>query len=162
MGGPKGSGSQTLNKLLGPKVGGPKFRCFFPSPVTISFLSSLSWVSSRGLLVVFEAPGPANARLEFLGFGVNPPVAPTEHTQNTHREHTENTERLLLVLQMPSEAATACSDLAQEWRSGSALVENLYHACDTVHGFFSELQAWWSRRHGNFAQRLREVADAQS
>ena len=30
----------------------PKFRAFFPSPATIFFLSSLSWVSFRGILVV--------------------------------------------------------------------------------------------------------------
>ena len=31
----------------------PKFRSFFPSPTTIFILSSLSWGSSRGILVVF-------------------------------------------------------------------------------------------------------------
>ena len=42
-----------------PKGGGPKIsRFFFPSPATIFFLSSLSLGSFRGILVVFEAPGP--------------------------------------------------------------------------------------------------------
>ena len=43
------------------RVGGPKFRAFSPpSPTTIVFLSSLtlSLGSLRGILVVFEAPGP--------------------------------------------------------------------------------------------------------
>ena len=39
-------------------VGGPKFRAFFPSPAPIFVLFLSLWVSSRGILVVFEAPGP--------------------------------------------------------------------------------------------------------
>lgn len=77
------------------------------------------------------------------------------------QQHLLVESELLPVLQMPSEGAPASSVLEQERRSGSAL-ESLCHTCGTVHGLFSELQAWWSRRHGNFVQRLREVAYAQS
>ena len=42
-----------------------KFALSFPSPTTIFFHSSLSWGSSRGILVEFEAPGP-----EMFTFGV--------------------------------------------------------------------------------------------
>ena len=35
----------------------PKCLSFFPSPATIFILSSLSWVSSRGILVVFLKAG---------------------------------------------------------------------------------------------------------
>ena len=45
-------------RVEAPKGGGPKFRAFFPSS-RHNFLSSFSlWGSSRGILVVFEAPGP--------------------------------------------------------------------------------------------------------
>ena len=33
---------------------------FFPSPATIFALFDFLWVSSRGILVVFEAPEPSN------------------------------------------------------------------------------------------------------
>ena len=36
-----------------PSAGPPKISLFFPSPATIFILSSLSWGSSRGILVVF-------------------------------------------------------------------------------------------------------------
>ncbi len=35
----------------------PKFRAFFPCPTTIFVLFFPLWGSSRGILVVFEAPG---------------------------------------------------------------------------------------------------------
>ena len=42
-----------------PKGGRPKIsRFFFPSPAPIFILSPVSWWSSRGILVLFEAPGP--------------------------------------------------------------------------------------------------------
>ena len=72
-GGPKEGG---LEGWGGPEGGGPKpgsggprrvegpegweaknFALFFPLPPQFLFLSSLSWKSSRGILVVFEAPG---------------------------------------------------------------------------------------------------------
>ena len=46
-----------------PKGGRPKFRVFSLSRATIFILSSLSCSSSRGILVVFEAPGPSNVRV---------------------------------------------------------------------------------------------------
>ena len=50
MGGPKGGG---------PKVGNPKFPTFLTSPaLNFHLFLSLSGWSSRGILVVFEAPGP--------------------------------------------------------------------------------------------------------
>ena len=44
--------------------GGPKFRAFFfPSPTPIFILFFSLWGSSRGILVVFEAPGRSNVRV---------------------------------------------------------------------------------------------------
>ena len=56
-GGPKGGGP----KGGGPKGGGPKAGAFFSLSrhKVRSFLPSL-WGSSRGILVVFEAPGRSN------------------------------------------------------------------------------------------------------
>ena len=57
MGAPKGGRRE--RRVGGPKGGGPKIsRFFFPSPATVFILSSLSWGSFCGILVVFEAPGP--------------------------------------------------------------------------------------------------------
>ena len=53
--GPKSVGPLKVEALKG---GRPKISRFFCSPATIFFLSSLSWRSFRGILVVFEAPGP--------------------------------------------------------------------------------------------------------
>ena len=54
------------------RVGGPKrSRFFFLLPPQFFFISS-SWGSFRGIWVVFEATGPCNARLEFLGCRVKP------------------------------------------------------------------------------------------
>ena len=48
----------------GPKgEGGPKFRAFFPSPAAKFVLFFPLWGSSRGILVVFEAPGRSNVRV---------------------------------------------------------------------------------------------------
>ena len=55
MGGPKGWGPEG--------VAGPKFRAFFFSPAGKFVLSSLSGGSSRGILVVFEAPGRSNVHV---------------------------------------------------------------------------------------------------
>ena len=53
-------------KIGAPKGGGPKISRFFFFLSTFFFLSSLSWGSSRGILVVFVAPGPSNVHvLEF-------------------------------------------------------------------------------------------------
>ena len=52
------------------RVGGPKFRAFFS--VSSPCHSSFSWRSSRGILVVFEAPGRKCARLEFSDCRVKP------------------------------------------------------------------------------------------
>ena len=42
-----------------PRVGGPRIsRFFFPLPPFVSL-----WVSSRGILVVFEAPEPSNVHV---------------------------------------------------------------------------------------------------
>ena len=48
---------RTNTRKVGPRrVGGPKFRSCFPFPHPFSFFVSL-WMSSRGILVVFEPPG---------------------------------------------------------------------------------------------------------
>ena len=58
-GGPKGGGP----KGGGRRVGGPKFRAFF-SLSHRKFHSFFSlWGFSRGILVVFEAPGRSNVRV---------------------------------------------------------------------------------------------------
>ena len=63
-GGPKGRALQRGgSKGGGPKTGGPKFRGFFPSPAPIFVLFLSLWGSSRGILVVFEAPGPLNVHV---------------------------------------------------------------------------------------------------
>ena len=50
-------------RVGGPKGGGPKFRAFFfPLPPLFSHFFSL-WVSSRGILVLFEAPGNSNVQV---------------------------------------------------------------------------------------------------
>ena len=61
-------------RRVGPRrVGGPKFRAFFPSPAPMFILSSLSWGSYRGILVVFEARRSLKCeRLEFSGCRVKP------------------------------------------------------------------------------------------
>ena len=45
---------------------GPKFRAFF-SPITILALFVSLWVSSRGIWVVFETPGPETCAFGVLG-----------------------------------------------------------------------------------------------
>ena len=60
-GAPQGWGPARVGPRKGgaPKVGRAfHLAFFFPSPTTIFCHSSLSWRSSRGILVVFEAPGP--------------------------------------------------------------------------------------------------------
>ena len=69
------------------RVGGPQISAFFPSPATVSLFLSL-WVSSRGILVVFEAPRGSNAHvLEFSGSCASPggPVK-TKTTQQQQQQ----------------------------------------------------------------------------
>ena len=46
-----------------PSTGPPKISLCFPVPPQNSFFSSLSGGSSRGILVVFETPGPSNVHV---------------------------------------------------------------------------------------------------
>ena len=58
-GAPKGG-----ERKVGPRKGGwPNISRFFPSPATIFALFVSLWGSSRGFLVVFEAPGPSNVHV---------------------------------------------------------------------------------------------------
>ena len=53
--------------------GAQNFAFFFPSPATMFILSSLSWGSSRGILVAFLNAGALKcSRLEFSGCRVKP------------------------------------------------------------------------------------------
>ena len=56
-----------INANQGPKPGsrrvGQNFALFFPSPSTKFVLFFLLWGSSRGILVVFEAPGRSNVHV---------------------------------------------------------------------------------------------------
>ena len=67
MGAQRGGGRKGVSpnpeKVGAEGWGGPKFRSFFFSPAGNFFLSSLSGGSSRGILVVFEAPGRSNVRV---------------------------------------------------------------------------------------------------
>ena len=47
----------------GQKGGRPKISLFFPSPAAKFVLFFLLWGSSRGILVVFEAPGRSNVHV---------------------------------------------------------------------------------------------------
>ena len=76
--GPEGWGPEGW----GPKMWGPEgwgaqnFALFFPCPTAKFVLFFPLWRSSRGILVVFEAPGLSNcARLEFSGCRVRAPAA---------------------------------------------------------------------------------------
>ena len=50
----------------------PTFRAFFSSPATMFALFVSLWVSSRGILVVFEASEPSNVRVWSSRFRVKP------------------------------------------------------------------------------------------
>ena len=84
VGAPKGGGR---------RVWGPKFRAFFPSPTTIFFLSSLSWGSFRGILVVFEGRNPEMCTFGLSGCRVKEMVhvaavqtcGPCEHVRHVLR-----------------------------------------------------------------------------
>ena len=52
-------------------------RFLFHLPLPFSLFFPLSWVSSRGILVVFEAPGPSNVHVWALGLSCENP-APRE------------------------------------------------------------------------------------
>ena len=66
MGGPGEGGFGSVKgwgpERVGPLRGEPKNSLFFPSPASIRSFS-LSGGSSRGILVVFEAPGPSNVHV---------------------------------------------------------------------------------------------------
>ena len=64
---PKGRGLQGWE--------GPKLRVFFPFPATVSLFVSL-WGSSRGILVVFEAPGSQICTFGVLGLSCEALAAP--------------------------------------------------------------------------------------
>ena len=91
----------------GEKGGGPKggrarnFALFFPSPAAKCVLFFPLWGFSRGILVVFEAPGRSNVHVSALGLLCETPPAfgaagashdnhktvqvPTPHTQHTQQ-----------------------------------------------------------------------------
>ena len=77
--GPEGVGPPRVGAQL-KRLGGPKFRAVFPSPANNFFLSSLSWMS-RGILVVFEAPGPEMCTLGVLGLSSRRPRSHRGFTQ---------------------------------------------------------------------------------
>ena len=95
-GAPKGWGPEGVGQRRGgaAKGWGPEgwgaqnFALFFPSPATIFTLSSLAWGSSRGIVVVFEAPGPRMCTFGVLGLSCQTPAAPkqpSKHHQNSTR-----------------------------------------------------------------------------
>ena len=53
-----GEGGPKPRRSGGSKGGGPEISRFFPSPDAKFVLFFPLWGSSRGILVVFEAPGP--------------------------------------------------------------------------------------------------------
>ena len=65
-----------------PSAGPPKIsRFFFPSPATIFILSSLSWGSSCGILVVFlKRRGPEMCTFGVLGLSCETPAAPPDNS----------------------------------------------------------------------------------
>ena len=72
--GPEGLGAEGW----GPKGGGPKFRAFFAlSRHNLHSFFSL-WGFSRGILVVFEAPGRSNVHVWALGLSCGTPAAPPD------------------------------------------------------------------------------------
>ena len=80
--GPEGWGPKPRKSGAPRRVGGPEgwgaqiSLFFFPFPATISLFSVSLWVSSRGILVVFEASRALKcARLEFSGCRVRAPAA---------------------------------------------------------------------------------------
>ena len=77
---PRRGGGPNLEKVRARRVGGPKFRFFFlPLLLPFSVFFSL-WVSSRGILVVFEAPGPQMWTLGVLGLSCETPATSTMAT----------------------------------------------------------------------------------
>ena len=60
----------------------PKFRAVFPSPASMFALFLSLWVSSRGILVVFEVVGPEMCTFEVLG-----------RTNNNQNHNNTNTAR---------------------------------------------------------------------
>ena len=76
-GAPKGGAPKGGALRVGPRrVGAQNFALFFPSPATVvhSFFP-LFW-SFRGILVVFEAPGPSNVHVWAFGLSCETPAAP--------------------------------------------------------------------------------------
>ena len=72
MGGPEGWGPELWETQ--------NFALSFPSPATFFFLSSLSWVSSRGIVVVFlKCRDHQMCTFGVLGLSCEAPAAPNEH-----------------------------------------------------------------------------------
>ena len=96
-GGRKGGGS----KGGGPKGGGPKFRAFFPSPAAKFVLFFPLWGSSRGFLVVFEAPGHSNVQVWALGLSCEAPAAPKPPGFHTTAREPKSAHLRVLVMTKP-------------------------------------------------------------
>ena len=80
----------------------PKFRSFFfPLPPQNSFFSSLSGGSSRGILVVFEAPGPSNVHVWALWLSCGTPAAPPDRAAGARTRHSKRAHLSVPALQTP-------------------------------------------------------------
>ena len=76
-GGPKGGGPKCGGPNCGgPKGGEPKISRFFSCPAAKFVLFFPLWGSSRGILVVFEAPGRSNVHVWALGLSCASPGGP--------------------------------------------------------------------------------------
>ena len=80
----KGGGPKCRGRIVGPRSvgarrvgerrrGAQNFALFLPSPAHIFALVLSLWGSSRGILVVFEAPGPLNVHVWALGLSCETP-----------------------------------------------------------------------------------------
>ena len=82
----------------------PKFRSFLPlSRRKIRSFLPL-WVCSRGILVVFEAPGPSNVHVWALWLSCGTPAAPPDRAAGARTRQPENSKRAHLsvpALQTP-------------------------------------------------------------
>ena len=87
-------------RLVSRRLGSPKFRFFFfPFPTPIFIHSSLSWGSSRGILVVFEAPGPSNVHVWSVPRKGGPARARSAGGRSAHTNtHTTHTHRCRFFL----------------------------------------------------------------
>ena len=77
-------------RVGGRRVGSRNFALFFPSPAAKFVLFFPLWGSSRGILVVFEAPGRSNVHVWSSGCRVRARThyTPTHTHTNTHK-HTQ-------------------------------------------------------------------------